>query len=208
MLRPIAARGRSRARLQRLVCAGLLAGLLGCDEGKSPPAAPPSRVEAIAAKVDDDKPTDLCDVVPAASAAPRFAWPPLAGPVPAAASGYRWINVWATWCPPCIEELPLLRKLQAEFGSSGSAISLHLLSVDAEASAVSAFEVDHPEVGGTLRIADLAQLEPWLASIGLDKGATLPVHVFVDPAGKVLCSRTGALRESDAPRLRRLLHAR
>jgi len=29
------------------------------------------------------------------------------------------INIWATWCPPCIQELPELQKLSDEYASSG-----------------------------------------------------------------------------------------
>lgn len=183
---------------------GALVFVSACDESKGGSAAPPPRVEAIASKSSDDKPTDLCDVVPAAGSAPSFAFPELAGQAPVG-SGYRWINVWATWCPPCVEELPLLHKLGAEFRASGAKVTVQLLSVDATQAAVDTFQAAHPEVAGSLRIADFDKLESWLTSIGLDKGATLPVHVFVDPNGKVICSRTGAISESDVPRVKRLL---
>ena len=29
------------------------------------------------------------------------------------------LNVWATWCPPCVEEMPTLDALQGELGSPG-----------------------------------------------------------------------------------------
>ena len=28
------------------------------------------------------------------------------------------LNFWATWCPPCIKEIPDLQKLKKEFGSA------------------------------------------------------------------------------------------
>ena len=29
------------------------------------------------------------------------------------------LNFWATWCPPCLEEMPLFNDLQARFGDQG-----------------------------------------------------------------------------------------
>lgn len=40
------------------------------------------------------------------------------------------VNVWASWCAPCIEELPLLVKLREEFKDEG--FSLILYSADRE----------------------------------------------------------------------------
>ena len=37
------------------------------------------------------------------------------------------INFWATWCPPCIKEIPDLQKLKKEFGSD---IEVLFISVD------------------------------------------------------------------------------
>jgi thiol-disulfide isomerase/thioredoxin len=38
------------------------------------------------------------------------------------------VHVWATWCRPCLEELPSLVKLRKEFSSDG--FSLILVSTD------------------------------------------------------------------------------
>jgi peroxiredoxin len=33
-----------------------------------------------------------------------------------------WINFWATWCPPCQEETPILRDVHAQYADDGLAI--------------------------------------------------------------------------------------
>jgi len=54
--------------------------------------------------------------------APDFVLPTLDGQS-RKLSGYRGkvvlVNLWATWCPPCIEELPVLEKLEADYSSKG-----------------------------------------------------------------------------------------
>ncbi|MDB4985741.1 MAG: Thioredoxin [Myxococcaceae bacterium] len=185
-------------------CVVALALLLGCDQSKSTTAAP-SRVEAIRARSSDDSAASFCDVAPARAAAPTFSFPKLEGPAPLDVKGPRWINLWATWCPPCIEELPRLKQLVAELKSAGSAVSLQLVSLDSTAGALDAFAKNHVEAAGSPRLSDPMALEAWLTSIGLDKGATLPVHIFVGGDGKVLCARTGAIRDSDLPAIKKLL---
>lgn len=190
-----------------VMCAALL--LLSCDE---PSAAQPAgetsgRVVAVAASGKQATENDLCDVLKAPADAPSFAFPPLDGAAPPQGAGYRWINVWATWCPPCVEELPLITRWRDDLNKAGSRVELLLMSVDQTAEVVTTFREKHPEVGGSLRVSDPSQLEAWLASIGLDSGAPLPIHVFVDPAGKVRCARTGALRESDFSLVKKLVAA-
>lgn len=41
------------------------------------------------------------------------------------------INFWATWCAPCVEELPLFEKLQVE--NKSAPIKVILISVDSKA---------------------------------------------------------------------------
>jgi thiol-disulfide isomerase/thioredoxin len=191
--------------LDRLPALSLCAlALLGCDE-PAKGAAAPGRVVAVSQAKQQANESELCDVLKPAASAPRFEFPALRAAAPAAGTGYRWINVWATWCPPCIEELPLLGRMRDQLREAGAKLDLLLLSVDDGPELVEKFALQHPEVRGTLQIKDRTTLEPWLAKIGLDSGATLPIHLFVDPAGKVRCARTGALRESDLGAVKKLL---
>ena len=40
------------------------------------------------------------------------------------------INIWATWCAPCVHELPTLDQLQADMGGSG--LTVAAVSIDLE----------------------------------------------------------------------------
>jgi cytochrome c biogenesis protein CcmG, thiol:disulfide interchange protein DsbE len=39
------------------------------------------------------------------------------------------LNIWATWCPPCREEMPSMQRLHEEFGAQG----LHVVAVSIDA---------------------------------------------------------------------------
>src|SRR5690606_1348408 len=120
----------------------------GCDgDAKGGPPASRSRVEAVQAdapaKVD---PKAFCETWHEPDSAPVLTLPPLREPAPAktAAGHSRWINVWATWCKPCIEELPRLARWREALAGKGD-FELWFLSADGDPEAVRAFAQDHPE---------------------------------------------------------------
>lgn len=195
-------------RLPALTHASPLLGallLVACDQPANS-APPPSRVVAVAQAKKQTDESELCDVLKPGADAPSFEYPTLMADVPKRTKpGYLWLNVWATWCPPCTEELPLLGRLRDALRKEGVAVELAFLSVDQTADAVQKFAGQHPEVRQSLQIKDAAALEAWLPKVGLDSGATLPIHLFVDASNKVRCARTGALRESDFPLVKKLL---
>ena len=183
-----------------------LAVLVGCDDsGKKAKATPPaSRVNAVVAK----KPTaesadDFCDVVHPADGAPQFEYPALDGAEPStAASGWRWVNVWATWCKPCIEEMPRLQKWRTELQGLGEVV---FLSADDAAETVEAFRKTHPDTPSGPRMATPDDLQPWLTKLGLTSAPSLPVHVFVDGSNNVRCIRVSGVNDGDRASVESLL---
>jgi thiol-disulfide isomerase/thioredoxin len=127
-------------------------------------------------------------------------------PRPASTGKSRWINVWATWCKPCIEELPRLAKWQAELGKKAD-FELVFLSADGDPAAVAEFAKAHPEVAGSLELAAADALQPWATGIGVPGQAVLPIHVFVDGKDRVRCVRTAGIGEGDRDAVEQLLMA-
>lgn len=206
-----------RAGLAMGLCVGLgtcLAPLAGCDEKPSAEAPRPasSRVNAVAAAAPEEAeaPADFCDVwrdpadTAAGEAATTFTYPPLDAAAPAAGEGWRWINVWATWCKPCVEELPRLAQWESRLSGAGLG-DIVFVSVDESAEVVEAFRKDHPEAPASLRVSDPEAIAPWIEGLGLDPGAPLPVHVFVDPDGEVRCLRVAEIADGDYAAVKRLL---
>ncbi len=178
-------------RLPTLIALTSLAAVLSCDGDAPPPAKSGGRVDAVVAKPPKVDLDGFCDVHPSADAAAKFAWPTLAAEAPKATAGWRWINVWATWCRPCVEELPMLAGLRSSIAADHLPLELTFLSVDGEAELVAKFAKDHPGTPEGLRIRDAATLPQWLTSIGLDENSALPIHLFVDDQQRIRCVRMG-----------------
>jgi thiol-disulfide isomerase/thioredoxin len=180
--------------------------LCACDDGpKAPaqPAQPEGRVNAVMAANKKVGFADLCDIAP--EPPKTFSWPALAGSPPSAAGHPRWLNVWATWCKPCIEELPLLAQTTAQWKKQGHAVELTLLSVDADAAAAKSFIAARAGLPESLQLKEAGGASDWLSSVGLASGAAIPVHMVLDAQDRLLCARSGGISAQDLERFGRAL---
>lgn len=88
------------------------------------------------------------------------------------------LNVWATWCPPCVQEMPTLDALQAELGGDG--FEVVALSIDRGPEAVRTFfeqtSIEH--LG--LYIDETARASSKLGVPGL------PATLLIDEGGREL----------------------
>jgi thiol-disulfide isomerase/thioredoxin len=191
------------------ISAGAAAVALGACGGKSDtPAAPlPSRTDGAKVKVAQAASTEaFCDLHAASDKAAAFRWPELApgSKVPGTATTWRWVNVWATWCEPCIEEMPRLSAWRDKLVAAGQPVELALVSVDDDEAEVAAFQKAHPGMPPTIRIASADQRGAWLKSFGLPDGA-IPIHMFVSPTNRLRCVRAGGIRDKDYAVIEKLL---
>ncbi len=174
----------------------MLLALTGCGTEEPPSTAPPpSRVEGVAAVA--AKPVDLdswCDSRKTGADAPTLRLPALDGAPVASANGWTWINVWATWCGPCVEEMPMIREWQGRLAKDGADVNLQFLSVDEKSENLASWKAQHPEAPPTMRVANYPEVQPWLQEMGSD-GSTVPVQILADPEGKVRCVRSGSLEK-------------
>ncbi len=97
------------------------------------------------------------------------------------------LNFWASWCGPCLDELPALDKAQAKFGENGPIVLG--IAMD-EPTRVRAFLADHPVRYPVL----LGRMEPPSTSlIWGDSGEVLPYSVLIGADGRVIATRRGPL---------------
>jgi peroxiredoxin len=100
------------------------------------------------------------------------------------------INFWATWCPPCIEELPLLDALHAGQGAEG--LQVLAIAVD-DPEQVRAFLAELPVQMPVL----LA--EPGVVDLSTTFGnarSVLPYSVLIDAEGRIAKRHFGAFNEN------------
>jgi len=101
------------------------------------------------------------------------------------------INFWATWCPPCVEELPMLDRFSAEQGSNG--VQVVGLAID-QPSAVRKFLARTP-VSFANGMAGMQGTE-LVKQLGNATGG-LPFTLVLNRAGEVAARKMGKLEPSD-----------
>jgi thiol-disulfide isomerase/thioredoxin len=103
-----------------------------------------------------------------------------------------WINFWATWCPPCRTEMPMMQRLSEQYGER-----LLILGVNwAEESStiedfVERYAIDYP----ILLDPTLDNFYRWSPQFGL------PRHYFVDERGVVMREILGELPPAEMVRI-------
>jgi peroxiredoxin len=68
------------------------------------------------------------------------------------------LNFWATWCPPCVEEMPSLVEMQRRMKAKG--VTVLAVSIDVDEGAYQRFTRDHAP--GLLTVRDPEQKSPEL----------------------------------------------
>jgi len=102
------------------------------------------------------------------------------------------VNFWATWCSPCLQEMPEFVKLQQELGPKG--LQFVGILTDDEADAARDFlkskPLNYPVLDGSIGGRQLAQ------KLG-DTTGVLPVSVVFDPNGKRVHTEIGVFTRDE-----------
>lgn len=102
------------------------------------------------------------------------------------------INFWATWCPPCLEEIPHFIDLQDKYGHQGlQFLGIALEEVDAVTSFADKIGINYPLLVGEQEVIKLA------GKFGNRIGG-LPYTVILDRNGNINFVKQGPLSISVA----------
>ena len=101
------------------------------------------------------------------------------------------LNIWATWCVPCREEMPTLDALQGRLGGAG----FHVLPLSIDRAGEGPVRRFYDEIG--IRNLGLYQAEDLRAMLAFAV-VGLPTTILIDRAGREIARRAGPA-EWDSP---------
>jgi len=103
----------------------------------------------------------------------------------------RLVNFWATWCPPCRREIPLLIDLQNEYGERIRILGIAIDDLDAVQEFAADVGFNYPVLVGQQNAIDLANTY-------LNDFIGLPFTAFVDSNGHIIRVHVGELHRDQA----------
>ena len=105
------------------------------------------------------------------------------------------INFWATWCLPCLKEIPELLALQDEYGELGlQVLGIALQKPDAVTGFVAEHNMTYPVMAGEAEVIVIAE------SYGNRAGA-LPYSAIIDRHGYIAFTKAGPITKDEVENL-------
>lgn len=105
------------------------------------------------------------------------------------------INFWATWCPPCLHEIPMFISLQERYRSRGvQFLGIAIDDADNVREFAESVGLNYPTLHGQLDAIEV------MSAYGNASGG-LPFTAFVDASGMIVARHPGVLDEADTGRI-------
>ena len=101
------------------------------------------------------------------------------------------VNFWATWCAPCLKEIPLLIEAQKQDGPRG----LQIVGIALDETAPVQQLAEHVKINYPIMIGQM-EITSAMDALGDQLGA-LPFSVLIGPDGRILDRTTGGLSQEE-----------
>ena len=134
--------------------------------------------------------------------------PILPDKLPTGDGSWTWVNLWAGWCGPCKEEMPMLAGWHLKLREAGTPVRFTFVSLDDDERETRRFLASQPAVKQSYRLVEGDGRRKWLSTLSLPESPELPLHALFDAAGKLRCVITGAVHEADLERVKQLVSKR
>jgi len=91
------------------------------------------------------------------------------------------VNFWATWCKPCIKELPYFEALSADMQKKN--LKVLLVSLDMDKTRAEKY-AQKKQLQSEVLYLDEVDFNAWIGKISPDWSGAIPATLMVSPAGK------------------------
>ena len=95
----------------------------------------------------------------------------------------RVINFWATWCGPCVKELPYFEKANQHFKDKNVDIILVSLDFASEVEKVVKF-IDRKDIKSKVLLLDEIDYNSWIDKVSEDWTGAIPTTIILDEQNK------------------------
>jgi len=186
-------------RLQgALAVVAVIGGLAACGGKESPPpasttSAPPATATAATEESKDAAPAPKSEAVTKVDAMKVYDLAKLQEAIKASKAKVTLVAVWATWCMPCIEEMPVLSAYFDEHRRDGFRV-VGLCTDDREDQAEKIQSVlDRTKVTYEQALLTPGGEDAFFTGVGQEWDGQLPKAVVFDAAGKPIASFSEAI---------------
>lgn len=99
------------------------------------------------------------------------------------------VNLWATWCAPCREEIPMFVKMQQKYGAQGlQFVGISIDQADKTAEFSRNFGINYPSLIGTFDTVEISHQAG-------NTRRVLPFTIIFDRKGRIVATKLGGLTQ-------------
>lgn len=107
----------------------------------------------------------------------------------------RVINFWATWCGPCVKEIPYFEKANQHFVNKNVEITLVSLDFASDVDKVVRF-IDRKNIKSKVLLLDEIDYNSWIDKVSEDWTGTIPTTIIIDVQNKMYL-KEGEMNEDE-----------